>query len=137
MVLQWIPLTVEDNSATPDRLGIVVIRCTVIFYVDYGMIRSKDPEWIQGSINALVVLFRRVGLMDNVEKSNTITCQPGEICTGMSEEEFGRRITGEGVKYREYLWWLIPFPDCGVDLTEDSMTAHHILLHGVEPEIIP
>ena len=32
--------------------------------------------------------------MSNVAKSKTTTCQPGEICTGMSEEAFIWRIQG-------------------------------------------
>ena len=64
-----------------------------VFYEYAGMIILRDPEWIQGSINALIGLFSRVGLMDNVEKSNTMTCHPGAIFTGVSEEVFSHRRT--------------------------------------------
>ena len=62
------------------------------FYTDDGMIGSRDPEWIQGAINVLIGLFRRVFLMANDEKSNTLTCQPGSVITGVSEEAFSWRI---------------------------------------------
>ena len=66
---------------------------TGVFYGDDGLIRSWDPEWIQGVINILIGIFPRLGLIANVAKSNTTTCHPGEICTGMSEEDSSQNIT--------------------------------------------
>ena len=74
-----ISLTVEDDSTTNDRLGMAVGRCMVVFCADGGMIRSRDQECIQGAINVLIRLFRRVGLTNNVEKPNTIDSQSGLI----------------------------------------------------------
>ena len=48
-------------------------RCMGVFYEDHGMIGLRYPEWIQGVIDVLIGLFRRVCLMANVEKSNTMT----------------------------------------------------------------
>ena len=84
VVCHWISLTVEDKSTTHEGLGMEVGRCTGVFYADDSMIVSKDPEWIQGAINLLIGLFRRVNLVTNVVKSKTMTCQLGEICTGVS-----------------------------------------------------
>ena len=58
------------------------------------MIGSRDPEWLQGNINVIIGLFRRVVLMANVEKSNTMTFQTGDIHKWMSDEAFSTRITG-------------------------------------------
>ena len=73
--------------------------------------------------------------MANVEKSKTVTFQPGEIHTGMSEEVLSWMIKGEGATYREHLQRRIPCPDWGVELTARSITAHRRLLHGSDPEI--
>ena len=73
--------------------------------------------------------------MDNVSKSKTTICQPGAICTGMSEEAFSWRITGEVATYREHLRQNIPYPDCGVDLTSGSMTYHCRQLYVTDPSI--
>ena len=81
-----------------------------VFYTDYGLIVSRAPEWIQGAVNVLIGLFRRVVLMDNVAKSKTMYFHPGEICTGMSEETFSGRSKGEEATYRERLWRRIPCP---------------------------
>ena len=47
--------------------------------------------------------------MANVEKFNTMTCQPGVICMGTSKEGV------EGTTYREHLLWGIPCPECGLE----------------------
>ena len=86
MVHHWLSLTVEDDSSTHDGPGMVVGMCMGVFYVDDNMIISMDPEWIQGSINVIFGLLRRVSLMDNVEKYKTTTFHTGEILTGISVE---------------------------------------------------
>ena len=67
MALHWISLTVKYDSSTHDVLGVVVGNFMSLFYVDDGMIGSGDPEWLQGAINILIAIFRRVGLMANLE----------------------------------------------------------------------
>ena len=103
-----------------------------VFYVNDSMIRSRDPEWLQGDTNVLIGLFIRFGLMANVANSNTMTCQLGCIFAGMKEEAFSPRIKGGGGTYRERIWWCIPYPYCGVELNCRSMTAHRRLFHGMK-----
>ena len=73
--------------------------------------------------------------MSNVKKSNTMTFQSGVIHTGMSEESVSLRSKVEGATYWEGMKWLTPSPDCGVELTDGSMTSHHRLLHMADPAI--
>ena len=87
----------------------------------YGVIGLRNTEWIQGSINILILIFRRVFLMINVAKSKTTTCQTGVIRKGMSEKYFSWRSTEEGAMYRENLRRCIPCPDCGVEFTSGYM----------------
>ena len=57
-----------------------------------------DPEWLQGVLDVLIGLFRRIGLMANISKSQKVTCQPGAIRSVLSEdavgwtEKYGERI---------------------------------------------
>ena len=51
------------------------------------------------------------------------------IRTGISEEYFSWRSTGEGGAYRGRLQRHTPFPDCGVDFTAGPMTNHFRILH--------
>ena len=106
-----------------------------MIYIDYGMVGSRDPEWIQEWINVLIGLFRSVRLMANVEKYNTTTCQLRKIHTGVSDEAFSWKSKGEGFTYQECLQLHTPFPDCGVDITAGYMTDHHRRLHCMDPEI--
>ena len=54
-----------------------------LFYSDDGMIESTDPECLQGAINVLIILFIMVGLMDNAEKYDTMTCHQGGFSQGL------------------------------------------------------
>ena len=85
VVCHWISLTVEDEQGTHEELGMVAGRCMGVFNADDGMLGSRYPEWLQGAINVLIRLFRRVRLMVNVAKSKNMTCQPGAIHMGISE----------------------------------------------------
>ena len=92
VVSHWVLLTVDEDSAAHEGLGMTLGWFMGVFYSDDGMIRSRDPEWFQGDINFLIRILRIVGLMANVIKSKTINCQPGVIVTGMSEEAFNCMI---------------------------------------------
>ena len=58
-----------------------------LFYADYGMMGSQEPEWLQGIANVLTSLFQWSGLVANVSNSKAITFQTEEIWYGMLEEE--------------------------------------------------
>ena len=69
-------------------------RCLGFFYGDEVMVGSRDPDLLQQSMNFLVVLFQRYGLAYNVSKSSTMTCQTGELRSGMSAEAKALKFTG-------------------------------------------
>ena len=87
-------LTVEYEYVTHERLGMALGQYMGMFYEDDSTIRSSDTEWIQGDINIIIGLFRRVGIMPNVAESKTMTCQPGSINTGISYEDLSIRSKG-------------------------------------------
>ena len=86
-----------------------------IFYSYYGMIGYRDPYWPQRDINFIIRLFRRLGLMENLARYNTMICQSRNIFTGVSEEAFSWRIKLEGATYQERLQWRITCPYCQSD----------------------
>ena len=114
VVQHWLSLLVEYESNIHDSLRMAVGRSMGVFYVYNGLVGSRYLQWLQGYINVLIRLFYRVVLMANFAKSNTITFQQGLIRTGMSEEAFSRRITGEGAPYQELIRRRIPCPHCRV-----------------------
>ena len=132
MVHNCTSLTVDDKYVTREGLGMAVGRCMGVFNADEGITRSREPEWIQGKIHFLIRIFIRVRLMDNITKYKTMTCQPGAICTGMSEDVLIMRSKGEGATYRESLWRRIPLTDWFMELIYGSMKDHQRRLHGTD-----
>ena len=95
MVRYCLYMTVEADTVIHNRLGHAVGRGMGFFYADDGLIGLRDLEQLQGSLNATIGLFCRIGLMANVAKSKTMTCHPGTICSGMPEEAVVQRSTGK------------------------------------------
>ena len=79
----WLAMIVDDQRLAHERLGETVRRCLGVFYVDDGMVRSRESGWLHHATNFLVGFFRRYGLSANVAKSHTITCQPVALRAGM------------------------------------------------------
>ena len=80
-----------------------MVQKLVVFYSDDGMIFSRGPEWLQGYINYLIGLSRKISLEANIAKSKTMNFQSGEIQSGMSAELFNRSSTREGTNYCDCL----------------------------------
>ena len=64
-----------------------------------------------------------------------MTCQPKALQSGVLEEAVGQRCTEVGASYHGQLRRRIRCLECSVELTNGSMTAHQIRMHGSEPEI--
>ena len=128
-------MTVEDQRVAHEGLGETVGWRMGVLYANDGMVGSQDTDWLQHSMNVLVGLFQHYGLTANVAKSRTMTCQPGALQSGMLEESKALKFTGVGDLYQVRLRRRITFPECGVDLTSVSMTAHSQSMHRTEPTI--
>ena len=128
-------MTVEDQRVDHDWLGETVGRCLGVFYVNNDMVGSRDPDWLQNTMNVLVGLFRRYGLATNVDKSHTMTCQPSALRAGMPEEAMALKCTGVGELYWVRLQKMIPCPECGFELTTGSTMAHCHRMHRTETAI--
>ena len=101
---------VEDQRVAHDVLGYTVRRCLGVFYADYGMVGSHDSDWLHHTMNVLVWVFSRYGLVANVVKSRTITLQPRVLRAGMLEEAMEQKFTGVGDSYRVRIRRCIPCP---------------------------
>ena len=64
----------------------------------------------------LIGLFQWYGLVDNVEKSKAMTCQPGTLRYRMLEEAVVQWCMGIWATYQERLRRRIPCLVCIVDL---------------------
>ena len=75
VVRHWILPTVEDLEVIQDRLVHVVGWSLGVFYVNEGLLGLWDPEWMQGALNVLIGMLHWIGLVVNIDKSKTMTCQ--------------------------------------------------------------
>ena len=74
------------------------------------MVASFDPRWLEWAFNALVSLFKRVGLQTNVRKTVIMVCRPCQAAVTQPEAAYGQKMTGEGPTYRE---WQKERVECG------------------------
>ena len=135
VIRTWLVMTVEDQRVANYRLGDTVGQCLGVFYDNDGMVGSLDSDWLQHNMNVLFGLFRRYVLDANVANSNTITCQPGTLQAGISEDAMVLKCTGLGDLYQVRLRRKIPCLECGVELATRSMTPYHRCMHRTEPAI--
>ena len=72
------------------------------------MVGSRDVDWLQHLMNVLFGLFRRYGLTSNIAKLCTMTCQPGALQSGMTEEAKDTKCIEVGDSYQVRLQISIP-----------------------------
>ena len=96
VVRNWLSMTVEDELVAHDGLGLMMGQCIGMFYANDGLVWSREQKWLRGYLNMPIGLFRRYGLVANIAKSKSMTCQTVEIWYGMSEEEVFQKSMGSG-----------------------------------------
>ena len=90
---------------------------SAVFYADDGMVGATDPKWLQGAFSALVAIFDRVGLQNNVNKTVSMACQPCQAGSGnRSTDGYRRRVAGEGLSDRERQRERVACGECGVEI---------------------
>jgi hypothetical protein len=60
----------------------------VAFFVDNGLVGSRDPIWLQSALDILVTLFEGIGLRTNPDKTKVMMCVPGNIQVAHTEEAY-------------------------------------------------
>ena len=88
------------------------------------MVASSDPAWLQGAFNALLGLFDRLGLQTNFGKTVRMVCHPCQAAVNINQAEYGRRLTGERILYREQHQDWVECEECGEHLAVISMASH-------------
>ena len=74
-VRHWIDGLVAE-TAEKGETGREGRHQSAVFYADDGMVASSDPAWLQGAYSALVAIFDRVGLRNNVGNTVSMACHP-------------------------------------------------------------
>jgi hypothetical protein len=133
VVREWLHQMLGDNAAR-EGIGDDVAEL-VAFYIDNGLIASRDPVWLQSSFDILISLFECIRLYTNATKTKVMRCIPGRIREGYTEEEYTQHRTGvETATDRKH-----PRVDCqicGVSLQTGSLRGHLETQHDVYPSFI-
>ena len=78
----WLAMTVDDQRVDHNGMGETSGRCLGVFYANEGMMGSGDADRLHHSMNFLVSLFQWYYLLAKVDKSHSMTCQPGTLRSG-------------------------------------------------------
>ena len=100
-VRHWLSLVIDDAGVIHNGFGDTVAQKLSLFYADDGLLAALEANWLQHALNVLADIFRRMGLTANTAKTQTMTCFPGRISTGLSAEAYNLQVTGEGETYHQ------------------------------------
>jgi hypothetical protein len=67
VIREWLWRTIDKEAAHGRFAG--ASREIVVFFVDNGLVRSRDPVWLQSTLNVLITLFESIGLRMNPDKT--------------------------------------------------------------------
>ena len=108
----------------------------VLFYADDVMVALLDPHWLRGAFSTLVCLFDRVSLRNNVRKTIGMVCHPFQVAGTQSDAEYGRRMTGEGLTYREQQKVQVQCRERGEEMAAGTLAGYKMTQHGRVAEAI-
>ena len=80
----------DESELEEEAIKLLMAIFFVIFYVDDTYLALRDPEFLQRALDVLVNLFAWGGLETNVEKTQTMICMPGRICTQLPTASYQR-----------------------------------------------
>jgi hypothetical protein len=120
VIREWLWRTMNKEAA--HGIFAEASRKIVAFFVDDGLIGSRDPVWLQGTLSILVKLFESIGLRTNPDKTKVMTCIPGSIRVAHTEEAYHTlqyRPVNLTVKRHR-----VECDICGVSLAVGSLRSH-------------
>ena len=83
------------------RLVWVYGEIKLVFYTNNGRIAGRDHKWVQDPLMVTVVMFHRMGIKTNLEKTKSMVFMPGFIRGKWGDQAYKWRATGEGATFRE------------------------------------
>jgi hypothetical protein len=86
VIREWLHWTINKDAAS----GVFSEACREIgaFFVDDGLVGSRDPIWLQSAMEVLVTLFEGIGLRTNHDKTKVMMCVPGNIQVAHTEAAY-------------------------------------------------
>jgi hypothetical protein len=129
VVREWLCQTL-DKVVARDGIGNQVAKILVAFYVNDGLIASRDPFWLQESFDILIGLFERIGLFKNASKTKVMICIPRRIHEAYTDEEYADYKSLPGAATANKRRW-INCEICGTSLAAGSYQSHVETQHDV------
>jgi hypothetical protein len=129
VVREWLHQVLGDD-AMRGGIGDDVAKWLVAFYIDNGLVASRDPVWLQSSFDILVGLFERIRLFTNASNTKVMICILGRIREGYIEEEYTNIRSGAETatdrKRRR-----VDCQICGDSLQAGSLKSHLETQHDI------
>jgi hypothetical protein len=120
VIREWLRRTLSEEAARGD-FGEASTEI-VAFFVDDGLVGSRDPIWLQSALDVLVILFESIGLRTNPDKTKVMTCVPGKIRQAHTTEAYHTQQNGPvnptAKRHR------VVCDICGVSLAAGSLRSH-------------
>jgi hypothetical protein len=120
VIREWLWRTIH-NKAVHGRFA-VASREIVAFFVDNGLVRLRDPVWLQSALDVLVILFESISLRTNPGKTKVMTCVPGNIWVAYTEEAYHTQQYGPVNPTAKCHW--VECNICGMSLAAGSLCGH-------------
>jgi hypothetical protein len=112
VIKEWLWRMIDNEAAHGRFAG--ASRDIVAFFVDDGLVGSRDPVWLQGALNVLVTLFESISLRMNPDKTKVMRCIPGNIRVAHTEEAYHTQQYGPVNPTTKRHW--VECDICGVSL---------------------
>ena len=92
VIREWLCRMINEDAAS----GVFSEACReiVAFFVDNGLVGSRDAIWLQSAMEVLVTLFEGIGLQMNHDKTKVMTCVPGNIRVAHTEAAYHAQQLG-------------------------------------------
>jgi hypothetical protein len=107
-----------------------VAEILVAFYVDDGLIASRDPVWLQELFDIPIGLFEWIGLFTNASKTKVMVCIPEWIREAYTEEQYAEYKSPTGAAADNKRRW-IDCEICGTSLAAGSYQSHLESQHDI------
>jgi hypothetical protein len=132
VVRNWLWRTI-NKEATHGRFA-GASREIVAFFVDDRLVKSRDPVWLQGTLNVLMTLFESISLRSNPIKAKVMTCVPGNIPVAYTEEAYHTQQYGPVNPTTKR--HPVECDICDVSLVAGSLCSHMEMQHDTNQSFV-
>jgi hypothetical protein len=125
VIREWLQRTIADEAV--HRRIAEASREIVAFFVDDGLVGSRDPIWLQSALDVLAILFESIDLRTNPDKTKVMTCVSGNIRVAHMEEAYHTQQYGPVNPTAKH--HRVECDICGMSLAAGSLCSHLEMKH--------